>query len=147
MVQSWMLSKLVGLRLLEARGNIWDKPRVSFKGIWTRISWGRGSMARYGDKVDRNQLEIIKLLEKIPNLTVEDKHDDILVGYMGRTLWYEIKHPDTVSPVTGEVVPSSLTTSEKHRKENWLGHYKIVWDIVQIIDDLLQINKELKWVQ
>jgi hypothetical protein len=56
-----------------------------------------------------------------------------MVGYKGKTYWFEIKEPSTVSPRTGQVRPSEIKPSQKKLNEEWKGHYQIVWDIDQII--------------
>jgi hypothetical protein len=89
-----------------------------------------------GDRIDNNQNEIVKQLRQIPGISVEVGHDDILVGYRGKTYWYEIKDPDTVSPKTKEVRPSAITESEKKRRDTFKGHYEIVWNIDQIISEI-----------
>lgn len=66
-------------------------------------------------------------------MTVEPGHDDILVGYRGKTFWFEIKEPSTVSKKTGQVRPSEIKPSQKKLKEEWRGHYQIVWNVDQII--------------
>jgi len=89
---------------------------------------------RRAAKVDRNQAEIVKALRKIPGISVETGHDDILVGYKGRTWWFEVKAQECVSPRTARVRASSMTKSEKLRLENWKGQYDVVWDIYQILE-------------
>ena len=77
-------------------------------------------------RADSNQKEIVKALKKIPGIAVELAHDDVLVGYKGRNYWYEIK------------------TSEKARRRPkqeeldkfWPGHYKFVWSVEMILEDL-----------
>ena len=94
------------------------------------------SKYRYAAKVDRNQPGIVKALRKIPGVTVEVGHDDILVGYKRRTYWFEIKEPGTVSRRTGDVRPSELKPSQKKLIEEWRGFYKIVWNVDQILTEI-----------
>ena len=82
------------------------------------------SKYRQAAKVDANQPEIVKQLRKIPGVTVETQHDDILVGYKGITYWFEIKVNEK----------SAIKPSQKYLNENWTGHYQIVWDIKQIME-------------
>lgn len=93
------------------------------------------SKYRRAAKIDSNQPAIVKELRK-RGYSVEVSHDDILVGYRGETFWYEIKEPNCVSPVTGKVRPSSLKDYQKKLLESYKGHYKVVWDVQQIIDDI-----------
>ena len=95
------------------------------------------SKHRRAAKVDGNQGDIVDALEAIPGVSVEVGHDDILVGYQGKTYWFEIKEPSTVSPVTGEVRPSEIKPSQKKLKAEWKGHYQIVWDVDQIIEAIM----------
>jgi len=86
-------------------------------------------------KIDKNQASIVAALRKIPGVTVALDHDDILVGYRGYTLWYEIKDPALVGK-DDKIQPSKIKKSQKKLQEEWRGHYRIVWDIEQIIYDL-----------
>jgi hypothetical protein len=94
------------------------------------------SKHRRAAKIDNNQPEIVKKLRMLPNITVEVGHDDILVGYKGINYWYEIKEPETVSNVTGQVRPSAIKDSQHKLIAEWKGHYKIVWNIDQILKDI-----------
>lgn len=91
---------------------------------------------RRAAKVDENQSAIVKALRQIPGVTVETGHDDILVGYRGKNYWFELKRPEAVSKRVGEVLASQITESERRRWEEWTGHYRIVWNIDQILAEL-----------
>jgi len=98
-------------------------------------------MRRRKDKIDANQAEIVKGLRKIPGITVETGHDDILCGCydkdgIPRTYWYEIKNPDKISPKTGQPQPSAIQDSQKQLIKKWTGHFKIVSTIEEILEDL-----------
>jgi len=93
------------------------------------------SKFRRAAKIDNNQPEIVKELRK-RGYSVEVNHDDILVGYRGKTYWYEIKEPQLVSTKTGEIRPSALKDSQKILLESYKGHYRVVWDVQQIIDEI-----------
>lgn len=80
---------------------------------------------RRADKIDANQPEIVKELRGM-GYSVEVGHDDILVGHMGKTFWYEIK----VGP------KSNVKDSQLKLLGNFKGHYKIVWSTQMIIDDI-----------
>ena len=94
------------------------------------------SKYRRAAKIDNNQHGIVDSLRAIPGVTVATGHDDILVGYKGRTYWFEIKQEDVISPVTGEPVPSSIKKSQKDLLDDWRGHYMIVWRVDQILTEL-----------
>ena len=51
---------------------------------------------RLAAKIDANQLQIVKDLRKVRGVTVETQKDDLLVGYKGRTYWFELKNPNVV---------------------------------------------------
>lgn len=87
---------------------------------------------RLAAKVDENQREIVKALRKIPGVTVEVGHDDILVGYKGLTYWFEIKRSDQVKQ-NGEFKIGTIKPSQQKLLETWRGHYQIVWSVEQIL--------------
>jgi len=91
---------------------------------------------RRAQRTDDNQADIVKALRDIPGVSVDVGHDDILVGYEGKTYWFEIKHPSAVSPLTGFVRPSEKTQTERNRETYWEGHYSIVWSFEQILDEI-----------
>jgi len=93
------------------------------------------SKYRQAAKVDTNQGDIVKNLRKL-GYTVEVGHDDILVGDQGLTYWYELKQEDAISKKTGEVRPSEIKKSQRDLRDNWKGHYKIVWTLEQILTDI-----------
>lgn len=106
------------------------------------------SKNRYSAKVDNNQPDIVKTLRGIPGVTVEIDHDDILVGFRGRTHWYEIKQLNALNAAGDKVVESKKQPSQKKLERTWAGHYKIVWKVEQILEDLgignTQANKSNK---
>jgi len=88
------------------------------------------------DKPDANQNDIVKALRKIPGVTVELGHDDILVGYKGKTYWYEIKNPDTRSKKTGKILDSKKKKHQIELENGWEGHYKLITDLNEILEDI-----------
>lgn len=93
------------------------------------------SNRRWAAKVDNNQKSIVDALIKIPGVSVAPNHDDILVGYMGQTFWYEIKSPDSASK-DGVVFESAKKDSQKELEKHWSGHYRIVCSLDQILEDI-----------
>jgi hypothetical protein len=91
---------------------------------------------RINAKIDENQPEIVRALRKIPNLSVEVGHDDILIGYRGKTYWIEIKSPDEANKRTGKVFPSKIKDSQKDLLANWKGHYAICVNLDQIFKEI-----------
>jgi len=90
---------------------------------------------RQAARVDNNQLDIVKSLRKLPGITVEVGHDDILVGYKGKTYWYEIKSPDAANK-SGVVFCSKIKPDQKRILRDFTGHYKIVISLEEILDDI-----------
>ena len=88
------------------------------------------------DKIDNNQVSIVKVLRKIPGVTVEVGHNDLLLGYKGKTYWFEIKNSNCVSPKTGEIQPSKIKDSQYKLLRDWRGHYSIVWKLEQILNQI-----------
>lgn len=91
---------------------------------------------RINARTDDNQSDIISELRKIPGVSVEPGHDDILVGYNGRTYWIEIKDPAKVLNKNGTMHPSKFKKSQIKLLETWKGHYDIawtLWDVLNII--------------
>jgi len=92
---------------------------------------------RWAVGIDDNQKEIVKQLRKIPGVSVELDHDDALVGYKGKTFWYEIKNPKTAfSKKTGELLQSALKDDQKRILDTFTGHYLIVSTLEEILCDL-----------
>ena len=96
----------------------------------------RGNMRRAA-RIDDNQNAIVDALRSIPGVTVELGHDDIMVGHKGQTYWYEVKDPgkcflaDGVTFKKGSIKPSQIKL-----RETWAGHYKIVWSLDMILEDM-----------
>ena len=78
--------------------------------------------------VDGNQKAIVKTLRQIPGVSVALGHDDILVGFRGKTFWYELKNPKG---------KNKLRPSQVKLQNEWTGHYRVVTTIDEIIDEIL----------
>lgn len=91
---------------------------------------------RYAKKTDINQSDIVAALRKIPGVSVAVNHDDILVGYRGKTYWYEIKSSGAVSRRSGLIKASAKQKSQKKLEINWTGHYEIVSNLEQVLIDI-----------
>lgn len=88
---------------------------------------------RRAAKVDSTQNAIVKALRQIPGVMVEVGHDDILVGFRGKTYWFELKEPETVSKKTGHILDSAKKPKQVELEQNWTGHYEIVHSIEAIL--------------
>jgi hypothetical protein len=94
------------------------------------------SYKRYANKVDGNQTEIVKALRKIPGVSVSPDHDDILVGYQGRTYWFEIKDPKRTINKDGTVTAGAVKKTQLKLINEFNGHYNIVWTLDDILHEL-----------
>lgn len=90
------------------------------------------SKYRRAARIDDNQNEIVNALRDIPGVTVETGKDDILVGYQGKTYWFEIKNPDTANKA-GIVRKSRIKETQHKLLNTWSGHYEIVINLDQIL--------------
>lgn len=88
------------------------------------------------DKIDNNQSDIVDKLREIPGIKVEVGHDDILVGYRGKTYWFEIKNPDKVSKKGAFILRSAIKPSQYKLLDTFTGHYSIVWTLNQILKEI-----------
>ena len=87
-------------------------------------------------RTDTNQPEIVKALLKIPGITIELNHNDFLLGYKGKTYWFEVKNPDKVSKRSGEVLETGIRPDQKTLRATWTGHYKINWTLEQVLEEI-----------
>ena len=90
---------------------------------------------RYAKRVDENQPGIVEDLRNTPGVTVAVNHDDILVGYNGRTYWFEVKNPDVIGK-NGKPRPSALKRSQVKLRKIYTGHYPVVWTLDQILEEI-----------
>ena len=93
------------------------------------------SKHRQAAKVDANQSEIVAALRKA-GYSVEVGHDDILVGYQGKTYWYEIKDPEKLFRNDGTFRAGQIKDSQYKLQGEFKGHYKIVWNVDMIFNDI-----------
>ncbi len=80
---------------------------------------------RRADKIDMNQTSIVKELRS-KGYSVALGHDDILVGYRGKTFWYEIKKGPR----------SEIKESQYKLLDNYKGHYMLIWSAQMAINDI-----------
>ena len=90
-------------------------------------------------KTDNNQKAIVAELRKIPGVSVITDHDDILVGYKGKTYWFEIKNPESITK-SGRPWKDKRQTQQKQKvlADTYNGHYQIVWTLEQILDEIFK---------
>jgi hypothetical protein len=90
---------------------------------------------RRAARVDNNQKEIVEALRQIPSVSVEVGHDDCLVGFEGKTYWFEIKDKRALNK-EGKVREGEKQKSQKRLSETWKGHYQIVSSLDEILKTL-----------
>ena len=90
---------------------------------------------KHRSKIDTNQNDIVRKLRSIPGVTVALNHDDILCGYKGKTYWYEIKQ-ESPYKANGELKKGVLKDSQVKLLSEWEGHYKVIWALNQILEEL-----------
>lgn len=95
------------------------------------------SKNRYSARVDANQPDIVKQLRKA-GFSVQTGMDDILVGWQGKTYWFEIKDPLKTLNKDGAFKADAIKDSQVKLINEWKGHYSIVCSAEQIIDEILK---------
>lgn len=53
------------------------------------------------------------------------------------TFWFEIKSEDKISKRTGRVLPSAIKDSQKRLLCFWGGHYRLIWTVDQILNEVI----------
>ncbi len=86
-------------------------------------------------KVDSNQPDIVDALRKIPGVTVEVNHNDILVGLENLTYWFEIKE-ESIYKKDGTLKKGALKDSQIKLLAEWEGHYSVCWTLDQILKEI-----------
>lgn len=92
-------------------------------------------MMRRANRIDNNQNDIIDDLKKIPGLSVKPGHDDILVGYRGRTFWFEIKNPNKLKK-DGGFYKGAVKDGQYKLQNEFNGHYSIVTSSKEIMQQI-----------
>ena len=93
------------------------------------------SKYRQAAKIDSNQPAIVDMLRSI-GCSVQLNMDDILVGYRGKTFWFEIKDPGKTLKQNGEWKAGALKDSQIKLCNEWQGHYKVVHSFEQIVEEI-----------
>lgn len=97
---------------------------------------------RRARNVDRNQAGIVRVL-RAAGATVEVTADvgrgfpDLVVGWRGRTLLFEVKP----LPKRGEVFPSQAALNEREKRwhQSWRGHVRIIRSEVEALYALREV--------
>lgn len=89
--------------------------------------------SRY-DKRDQNERDIVKALLEIPGVSVQEGHDDLLIGHKGVNYWVEVKNPSEVDK-SGRPYAKKSKSAKKQAEisETWKGQYDIVTTLEQIL--------------
>lgn len=93
------------------------------------------SKYRQAARVDDNQHEIVERLRAM-GATVQTGMDDLLVGWKGKTFWFEIKDPAKTLKKDGTFKAGALKDSQVKLCDEWRGHYRVVHSIEQILEDI-----------
>ena len=91
------------------------------------------SKYRRAAKVDDNQARIVQELRAVIGVTVQIDHDDILVGYKGKTHQVELKNPARCLGKDGTLKVGALRPSQIELLETWTGSYFVAWDSRMIL--------------
>ena len=91
---------------------------------------------RRAARTDNNQTDIIKLLRQVPGISVAPNHHDLLVGFRGKTYWFEIKNPNAISKKTNTVLQKRKQESQIKLEKKWTGHYKVVTRFEEIMKEI-----------
>jgi hypothetical protein len=90
----------------------------------------------YRARVDDNQAEIMAGLRNL-GISVEPRHDDLLVGFRRRTFWFECKNPTTCFLADGVTFKTgAIKKSQSKLRSTWRGHYSVVTTIEQILNQI-----------
>lgn len=92
---------------------------------------------RIDARVDDNQRAIVAALRRIPGVSVELGHDDILVGAGGATYWFEIKDPAKTLKKDGSWLSGAVKPDQVRLERDFRGHYQIVTTIDEILRVIL----------
>jgi len=92
------------------------------------VGMGRRNVRGKPDKIQSN---IVEELRSIPGISVYilsmyPRQLDLLVGWRGRTYWYEVKNDEKGEP----------TRAEREILAGWTGHAKLVWSSEMILEDI-----------
>ena len=93
------------------------------------------SKYRQAARIDENQPAIVDMLRSI-GCSVQLNMDDILVGYRGKTFWFEIKDPEKTLKQNGEWKAGALKESQVKLCAEWRGHYRVVHSFEQIVEEI-----------
>ena len=91
---------------------------------------------RYAKKIDDNQHDIVEAL-RARHISVAPDHDDVLVGYQGKTFWFEIKDEKKLFKKDGCTFKKGVVLESQAKiASTWRGHYAIVWTLEQILETI-----------
>lgn len=93
------------------------------------------SKFRQAARVDDNQGQIVSMLRSM-GASVETGHDDLLVGFRGKTFWFEIKDPKKTLKKNGDYKAGTKKPSQIKLENEWKGQYKIVHSFEEIVDEI-----------
>ena len=83
---------------------------------------------------DENQPEIVAALRKLPGVSVEVGHDDIIIGYKGQNFWIEIKDPSKTLRKCGRIKTDIFKKSQILLMRDWTGQYSICFTFMDCLE-------------
>ncbi len=91
------------------------------------------SKHRRAARIDVNQPLIVDQLRSM-GMSVQLGMDDILVGWEGKTFWFEIKDPEKTLKKDGTYRAGTLKPSQEKLLDSWGGQYNVVHSVEEIVD-------------
>ena len=94
---------------------------------------------RQAARIDENQNQIVSKLRAY-GFSVQVGMDDLLVGFNGRSYWFEIKDPSKTKKKNGDYKAGAIKPSQQKLLHEWRGHYSICCSAEEIIEVIKNDN-------
>ena len=90
---------------------------------------------RQAARIDENQNQIVSVLRAY-GFSVQVGMDDLLVGFNGRSYWFEIKDPSKTKKKNGDYKAGAVKPSQQKLLDAWKGHYSICCSAEEILEEI-----------
>tara|TARA_B100000809_G_scaffold248246_1_gene278131 strand:- start:52 stop:348 length:297 start_codon:yes stop_codon:yes gene_type:complete len=90
---------------------------------------------RQAARIDENQNQIVSKLRAY-GFSVQVGMDDLLVGFNGRSYWFEIKDPSKTKKKNGDYKAGAVKPSQQKLLHEWRGHYSICCSAEEILEEI-----------
>lgn len=90
---------------------------------------------RQAARIDENQNQIVSVLRAY-GFSVQVGMDDLLVGFNGRSYWFEIKDPSKTKKKNGDYKAGAVKPSQQKLLHEWRGHYSICCSAEEILEEI-----------